>query len=187
MARRRSTDANSLFSSFTDCNMSSCVFVSDVCVEVCVSVCVCRGVRVAVCMSGCELGVCRGVCVRVRVVVCVSLGAQEWGGWIWEKVLRVCNCACTHTHVYVHVHAYTLMAPTSQQLEHTPSRHSYEWVMSYIWMSHVTCMHTWCTGWLRQVGSLKLQVSFAKEPYKRDDILQKRSIFLRSLLIVATP
>ena len=28
-------------------------------------------------------------------------------------------------------------------------------------------------GWLRLVGSLKLQVSFAKEPYKRDDILQK--------------
>ena len=30
--------------------------------------------------------------------------------------------------------------------------------------------------WLRLVGSLKLQVSFAKEPYKRDDILQKRPI-----------
>jgi len=29
-------------------------------------------------------------------------------------------------------------------------------------------------GWLRLVGSLKLQVCFAKEPYKRDDILQKR-------------
>ena len=42
-------------------------------------------------------------------------------------------------------------------------------------------------GWLRSVGSLKLQVSFAKEPYKRDDILQERPIFLRSLLIVATP
>ena len=27
--------------------------------------------------------------------------------------------------------------------------------------------------WLRLVGSLKLQVSFAKEPYKRHDILQK--------------
>ena len=26
-------------------------------------------------------------------------------------------------------------------------------------------------GWLRLVGSLKLYVSFAKEPYKRDDIL----------------
>jgi len=42
-------------------------------------------------------------------------------------------------------------------------------------------------GWLRLVGSLKLYVSFAKEPYKRDYILQKRVIILRSLLIVATP
>ena len=41
------------------------------------------------------------------------------------------------------------------------------------------------TGWLRLVGSLQLQVSFAKEPYKRDYILQKRPIILRSLLIVA--
>jgi len=29
-------------------------------------------------------------------------------------------------------------------------------------------------GWLRLVGSLKLYVFFAKEPYKRDYILQKR-------------
>ena len=32
-----------------------------------------------------------------------------------------------------------------------------------------------------------IEVSFAKEPYRRDDILQKRPIILRSLLIVATP
>ena len=31
-------------------------------------------------------------------------------------------------------------------------------------------------GWLRLVGSVKLQISFAKEPYKRDFILQKRRI-----------
>jgi len=42
-------------------------------------------------------------------------------------------------------------------------------------------------GWLQAGGSLKLQVSFAKEPYERDDILQKRPIILRRLLIVATP
>ena len=42
-------------------------------------------------------------------------------------------------------------------------------------------------GWLPLVGSLKLQVSFAKEPYKRDYILQKRPTILRSLLIVAAP
>ena len=35
-------------------------------------------------------------------------------------------------------------------------------------------------GWLRLVGSLNLQVSFAKEPYKRDDILRKRPMNLRS-------
>jgi len=39
--------------------------------------------------------------------------------------------------------------------------------------------------WLRLVSSLKTQVSFAKEPYTRDYILQKRPIFLRSLLIIA--
>jgi len=42
-------------------------------------------------------------------------------------------------------------------------------------------------GWLILVGSIKLYVSFAKEPHKRDAILQKRTIILSSLLIVATP
>jgi len=31
-------------------------------------------------------------------------------------------------------------------------------------------------GWLRLVGSIKLQVSSAKEPYKRDHILSKRPV-----------
>jgi len=38
-------------------------------------------------------------------------------------------------------------------------------------------------GWLRLVGSLKLQVSFAKEPYKRDYNLQKRPI-MRKIVCV---
>jgi len=42
-------------------------------------------------------------------------------------------------------------------------------------------------GWPRLIGSLKLYVSFVKELYKRDDILQKRPIILRSLLLVAKP
>ena len=46
---------------------------------------------------------------------------------------------------------------------------------------------THCMGCIRLVGSLTLQVSFAKKPYKRDYILQKRPVILRSLLIVATP
>ena len=42
-------------------------------------------------------------------------------------------------------------------------------------------------GWFQLVGSIKLLVSFAKEPYKRDYILQKRPTILSILLIVATP
>ena len=42
-------------------------------------------------------------------------------------------------------------------------------------------------GWLRLVASLELQVSFAKEPYERDYILQKRPVISSILLTVATP
>ena len=41
--------------------------------------------------------------------------------------------------------------------------------------------------WLRLVGALKFQVSFAKETYKKDAILQKRPVILKSLIIVAAP
>ena len=56
-----------------------------------------------------------------------------------------------------------------------------------IWRSRSWECSLFDMGWLRWVGSLKWKVSLAKEPYKRDDILQKRPIILRSLLIVATP
>jgi len=57
--------------------------------------------------------------------------------------------------------------------------------------------HIWCLllcvsclvrdmGWLRLVGSTKLYVSFAKEPCKRDDILQKRPTIWSILLTAAT-
>jgi len=43
-------------------------------------------------------------------------------------------------------------------------------------------------AYLRDIyRSLKSQVSVAKEPHKRDDILQKRPVIIRSLLIEATP
>jgi len=42
-------------------------------------------------------------------------------------------------------------------------------------------------GWLRLVGSLKVQVSFAEYRLFYRALLQKRPIILRSLLIVATP
>jgi len=44
-----------------------------------------------------------------------------------------------------------------------------------------------CMGWLRLVGSLKLQVSFAEYSLFYRAVLQKRPIILRSLQVVATP
>ena len=41
-------------------------------------------------------------------------------------------------------------------------------------------------GWLRLIGSFKFQVFFAKEPYKRDPILQKGPVILSILQTVAT-
>jgi len=55
------------------------------------------------------------------------------------------------------------------------------------WVSQKLWVWVGDMGWLPLVASLKLQVSFAKKPYKRDDILQKRPIILRSLLLIATP
>ena len=49
-----------------------------------------------------------------------------------------------------------------------------------------TCVSSCCgVATIRRL--LEIIGLFAKEPYKRDDILQKRPMILRSLLIVATP
>ena len=42
-------------------------------------------------------------------------------------------------------------------------------------------------GKLRLGGSIKSEVSFAKEPHQRDNVLQKRPIILSILLTLATP
>jgi len=52
--------------------------------------------------------------------------------------------------------------------------YSFEYVCMYILA--IACAGGYTMGWLWLVGSFKLWVSFAKEPYKRDDIMQKRPI-----------
>jgi len=64
----------------------------------------------------------------------------------------------THTHTHTHTHTSTHCSELSPHVD---------------------------MGWLRLVGSLKWCVSLSKEPYKRDDILQKWHVIL--LLIVTTP
>ena len=66
------------------------------------------------------------------------------------------------------------------------SQKSARYSLYYIKSLQSCLLKNFTMGWLRLQGSFKLQVSFAKEPYRRDYILQKRHVILRSLLIVAT-
>jgi len=70
------------------------------------------------------------------------------------------------------------------------------YIYMYIYICvYVHIVHTYVYNYISRrvlwggydVGSLKLKVSFVKEPYKRDYILQKRPMILRSLLIVGIP
>jgi len=59
-----------------------------------------------------------------------------------------------------------------------------QWILKSQHYSHVIYIH-YSMGWLRWVGSLKLQVSFAEYSLFYRALLQKRPIILRRLLIVA--
>ena len=72
-----------------------------------------------------------------------------------------------HVCLYIYIHAHT-NAHTNTQTD-------------------VTNDSLQAMEWHRLPGSIKLQVLFAKKPYKRDAILQKRLTTLSILLTVATP
>jgi len=118
-------------------------------------------------------------------------------GWVMSHIWmsHINESCCTHEHGTSHIW-------TSHVAHMNESRRTYERVRLRVGMSHVTCdmWHVTCdmshvtwlthmddTGWLRLVGSLKLQVSFAEYSLFYRALLQKRPIILRSLLIVASP
>jgi len=107
-----------------------------------------------------------------------------------------------YTYTYIYMYIYVCHARHNSHVTIWVTRlchmgdmtYPYEWHDSF---TRVTILFHMCNmtrvpilshmWWLRLVGSLNLCVSFAKEPYKRDKILQKRPIILSILLIVATP
>jgi len=123
-------------------------------------VCTCACVRVCVC-----------VCVCMCLCVCVCVCVCEW------IFMCVCVCVCSRSVSVTLFLVLFLSLPHNFPLSLYLSRWTH--VNMEFW-GHVM-------GWLRLVGSLKALLSFAKEPYKRDYILQKGPIILRSLTIVATP
>ena len=91
---------------------------------------------------------------------------------------------CTYVHIYIYVYTHA----QSHTPAHTHKQETYRaQIRLYKAFVRLYRTHLADLGWLRSVGSIKLQVSFAKEPYKRANILQKRPIILSILLTVATP
>jgi len=93
-----------------------------------------------------------------------------------------------HEHLsYVYISTYISISVSMYTLQTSPTKTvlpcKWDQTIHQCYRIHIYIV----MGWLRLVDFLKLWVSFAKEPYKRNDILQKRPIVLRSLLIVATP
>jgi len=60
------------------------------------------------------------------------------------------------------------------------------WYHIFHWYRVATISRN-CRSLLQVSFAFELYISFAKETYKTENILQKRHIILRSLLIVATP
>ena len=88
-----------------------------------------------------------------------------------------------YTHTHISVHLYIHATHTHCPLTHTRVNVC-EW---YIYMRvYSECIYTHM-GWLRLVGSIKLQVSFAEYRLFYRSLLQKRPINLSILLTAATP
>jgi len=161
----------------------------------------CVGGLVCVCVCVC---VCACVCIYIYIwCVCVHMCVckrpiyehRDMSTMITVCITYMYTHLCTHTyvpfiysmHTCIHAYWYTCIFVCA-------------WVYKYICILYVyICEYTrtpyscvWChhgflcmcvpvcldygMGWLQLVGSLKLYVSFAEEPYKRDDILRKRPI-----------
>jgi len=99
---------------------------------------------------------------------------NTWVVYVFDNVKSICPVDSIHMYITLSNRYTTLYI---EQIHDS----------IYTYILHTYAPSNICMEWLRWVGSLKWWVSFAKEPYKRDYILQKRPIILRSLLIVATP
>jgi len=145
-------DLQQLFSFTWEC-VRVCTHVR-VYMRVCIFVCLCVCVCVCACACVCNTSICRSpIRLSGSMYVC---GAET-------MCLRERQRESTRARTRKRTH---------KKLPEKYVRIDLQEFVSYFrtWPSDVSM------GWLRLVGSLKLQVSFAKEPCIRDDILQKRPI-----------
>ena len=90
---------------------------------------------------------------------------------------------CTNIRIYIHIYIHPFHALT-RSLSDCVYSYVYTCTFKYSYVDTYTYIHM---GWLRLVGSIKLQVSFAEYHFFYRALLQKRPIMLSILLVAATP
>jgi len=113
--------------------------------------------------------------------------------WFIRMTRRIHMCAMTQSYS---CSPHTILHPQGHLCREC---HSQPTIHSHVWHDSYTC-DTWlflsfpceyalwrAMGWLRLVGAIKLQVSFAKETYKKKRYSAKETYNLSILLTVATP
>ena len=162
---------------------------------VCVCVCVCMCVWVCVCDLGASPHIERNLHLQHTATHCNTLEHTATPATYYNTLQHV-GTHCNNCNILQHI------ATHCNTLQHTATHCRHTWRVErccsiprtsiasarcdlLTWMSHVICMkeslsHMWlshaiCMGWLRLVGSLKLQVSFAKSSIK-ETIFCKRDL-----------
>jgi len=116
----------------------------------------------------------------------ISATLYPYAGILYSLILNNTSSIYTHshshshTHAHTHTHTHTHVNPQQYILRTSIHMYMHIHVCTHVYM----CIHTRtrCSSvrWLRLVGSLNFYVSFAKELYKRNNILQKRPIIVRT-------
>jgi len=121
--------------------------------------------------------VCMYICMYIQIYIHTYVCMHACMlACIFESV-----CLCIHTYMHTHIHAY--IHTCIHTYIHT---YIYTYIRTYI-LRIKTQIHA-CYGVTTISKLLKITGLFCqKKPYKRDDILQKRFVISRTLLIVATP
>ena len=106
-----------------------------------------------------SLSFCMYVCIQFCIYVCIYMYVC-----VYTHVCLICVYMC----IYVYTRVYICVYITNL--------HTYNKYNTYLYFFFPLSLLARRYKSTQSVGSLKLYVSFAKEPYKRDDILQKRPI-----------
>jgi len=127
-------------------------------------------------------------------VTCIGLLVEwtniysHWSCWaqlVWDLHIYIHLYRSMHLYMYIYAYIHTYIYTYIQRpiCWGKIKRPTFPIYRSFF---HIPFSYTWAHAYVGRVRCGLCEHTFAKEPYKRDHVLQKRPTIVRSLLIVAT-